>query len=228
MPRFDLIQFIVPLTFLAIWALTSLFNREAQPLPPRTGRPPGPPGPRPGGVGSVSSPSRPSEPRLDPLGRDPGARWANPSVRRPPTRGEDDILIIESETRRTGANAGSRPGSTAPKRTARPRPTPATPERPEPPPHHVLHPVGGGLPHQMGHPLDVHIQGSTHTPLHRASQDLTKTTPSNEIPRALERPGALNFDVRTALVTPTKLREAFILNEVLGPPIALRRPSRKD
>src|SRR5436190_34588 len=31
----NLFQFIVPLTFLAIWALTSLFNREAQPLPPK-------------------------------------------------------------------------------------------------------------------------------------------------------------------------------------------------
>ena len=54
--RFEiLVQFIVPLTFLAIWALTSLLNRDAQPLPPRPGRPPGPggssaaePGPRPG------------------------------------------------------------------------------------------------------------------------------------------------------------------------------------
>ena len=46
--RFEiLIQFIVPLTFLAIWALTSLLNRDAQPLPPRPGRPPGPGGGRP-------------------------------------------------------------------------------------------------------------------------------------------------------------------------------------
>ena len=46
--RFEiLVQFIVPLTFLAIWALTSLLNRDAQPLPPRPGRPPGPGGVRP-------------------------------------------------------------------------------------------------------------------------------------------------------------------------------------
>ena len=46
--KFDiLIQFIVPLTFLAIWALTSILNRDAQPLPPRPGgRPPGPGGPQ--------------------------------------------------------------------------------------------------------------------------------------------------------------------------------------
>ena len=33
----NLFQFVVPLTFLAIWALTSLFNREAPPLPQRDG-----------------------------------------------------------------------------------------------------------------------------------------------------------------------------------------------
>ncbi|MDR3618125.1 MAG: hypothetical protein P4L85_02155 [Paludisphaera borealis] len=40
-----LFQFIVPLTFLAIWALTSLLNRETQPLPPRPVRPGARPGP---------------------------------------------------------------------------------------------------------------------------------------------------------------------------------------
>lgn len=34
-----LVQFIVPLTFLAIWALTSILNRDAQPLPQRPRRP---------------------------------------------------------------------------------------------------------------------------------------------------------------------------------------------
>lgn len=38
-------QFIVPLIFLAIWALTSLLNREGQPLPQRPARPGGRPGP---------------------------------------------------------------------------------------------------------------------------------------------------------------------------------------
>jgi len=49
MANVNLFQFIVPLTFLAIWALTSLLNRDAQPLPPRPMRPPAPPGPRPQG-----------------------------------------------------------------------------------------------------------------------------------------------------------------------------------
>ncbi|WP_165245971.1 hypothetical protein [Paludisphaera soli] len=38
-------QFIVPLIFLAIWALTSILNRDAQPLPQRPARPGNRPGP---------------------------------------------------------------------------------------------------------------------------------------------------------------------------------------
>ncbi len=34
--RVEVFQFIVPLAFLAIWALTALLNRDAQQLPPRT------------------------------------------------------------------------------------------------------------------------------------------------------------------------------------------------
>src|SRR5690348_13520704 len=53
-----LLQFIVPLTFLAIWALTSLLNRDAQPLPPRPGSGRGPgAGPARGTAGGGFSPS---------------------------------------------------------------------------------------------------------------------------------------------------------------------------
>jgi hypothetical protein len=43
-----LFQFVVPLMFLAIWALTSLLNRDTQPLPQRPTRPGARPGPGPG------------------------------------------------------------------------------------------------------------------------------------------------------------------------------------
>ena len=63
-----LIQFIVPLTFLAIWALTSLLNRDAQPLPPRPGRPGGGPGAAPSlargpGQAEARPPAAPLQPR---------------------------------------------------------------------------------------------------------------------------------------------------------------------
>lgn len=57
-----LIQFIVPLTFLAIWALTSLLNRDSQPLPPRPGRPQG----GPGGTRPAPASRGPGRPELRP------------------------------------------------------------------------------------------------------------------------------------------------------------------
>src|SRR5215218_4528389 len=100
MGNVNIFQFIVPLTFLAIWALTSLLNRDAQPLPPRNVRPPGPPGPRPGGT----MPSlRPGERRAEPGPRDQPARWSppanqtRPAAGRPGIRPQDDILIIDAD-----------------------------------------------------------------------------------------------------------------------------------
>ncbi len=46
-----MVQFVVLLSIMAIWALTSLLSREAQPLPPRPTRGPAPDGPRPNLVG---------------------------------------------------------------------------------------------------------------------------------------------------------------------------------
>src|SRR3954454_72497 len=85
--RFEnIFQFIVPLTFFAIWALTSLFNRETQPLPPRTGRPLGPNGPRPTPTEILEGP-RPIERGADRTPRDPTMRWSKPSSsERPPSR----------------------------------------------------------------------------------------------------------------------------------------------
>ena len=77
-----LLQFIVLLSIRALWALTSLLSREAQPLPPRPARGPGPGGPRPGlpmNPGGSMAPSRTAGPtdRLPAtsLERRPPARW---------------------------------------------------------------------------------------------------------------------------------------------------------
>jgi hypothetical protein len=92
--RFEiLIQFIVPLMFLAIWALTSLLNRDAQPLPPRPGRQPGAGGPRPLG-------QAPGRPDLRSLG--PGT----PTPARTATRMEE--RSIWPQTPSTAATARER------------------------------------------------------------------------------------------------------------------------
>jgi len=134
-----LIQFIVPLTFLAIWALTSLLNRDAQPLPPRPGRPPGPGGVRPmnraagqntpriagpGGLGprqaeaAVPRPERPGD-RFD-------LTTLQPSRERAPQRStigslDDAIVYIENDPSR----GTIRPSTTQPFPGASPSPSPS-------------------------------------------------------------------------------------------------------
>ena len=74
-----LLQFIVPLTFLAIWALTSLLNRDAQPLPPRPNRGlgPGDSGP---GLSSVRRSDLTGPPRYQGAGRLPSSAAERPST----------------------------------------------------------------------------------------------------------------------------------------------------
>ena len=125
-----LIQFIVPLMFLAIWALTSLLNRDAQPLPPRPGRPPGAGGPRPltsmpgqteprsPGPGTpVQTPA--SSPLADPQTMWPGATSAptarERAIQRPPLKNLDDAIVyIENDpTTRGTTRPASSPGPAA-------------------------------------------------------------------------------------------------------------------
>lgn len=139
--RFEiLIQFIVPLMFLAIWALTSLLNRDAQPLPPRPGRPPGAGGPRP----LNRLPSQQPETRSPALGSPrqapapspqaaeqtmwPGATTARErAVQRPPRKNMDDAIVyLENEpvrrvtttpTASQGTAAGASLGARLPRAT---------------------------------------------------------------------------------------------------------------
>ncbi len=123
--RFEiLIQFIVPLMFLAIWALTSLLNRDAQPLPPRarpiTGSrraaaaawPHSRPVrvPRPGMGGPVQAPgsSQLQQQRtMWPAAPPAAANMRERPVQRPPLKNMDDAIVyLENDpTRRGGGPA---------------------------------------------------------------------------------------------------------------------------
>ena len=113
-----LLQFIMPLTFLAIWALTSLLNRDAQPLPPRpgAGRGPGIGPARTGPAGASRRPAgrpdggRAGHGRGSPGVPDAGTARAGAMVHgdRAGTAGsgpsrdraaDEGIVILESETR---------------------------------------------------------------------------------------------------------------------------------
>jgi hypothetical protein len=128
-----LLQFIVPLTFLAIWALTSLLNRDAQPLPqrPGTARGPVPGSPRAGAAGGFSSAARgdmagqgrvvtPTRPASSGPERTTTARWSTATTQqgrpsafttRPGTTSDEGIVILESETRPSQSSSSFSPSS---------------------------------------------------------------------------------------------------------------------
>jgi hypothetical protein len=235
--QFDLFQFIVPLTFLAIWALTALFNREAQPLPPRTGRPsrPNGPGPRPA---PASSPAQTPGPRPEPARR-PELFLRDSEVRRPapppPDRaallrpaGNDEILIIESDLRRPPVGPAPRVGATAPRRSARTRAAakPAT-KLPEPAP---VRPLSG----TFSLPITSAIRQPEGIKAHPLSQTLVLPPAPQGPTGAAVDPRGRPADVTTVtandlgklLSRASDLRQSYLLGEVVfRPPLALRNGS---
>lgn len=210
----SLYPYIVPLTFLAIWALTSLFNREAQPLPPRTsGRPPGPNGPRPpfGPPANRSFESRgesPTPPATSPRPR--------PAPRPATTRDDNEILIIGSEQRRA-PSSGSRRGGKSRQASAS-----------------GLQRVESTTPRGLAEPLDRPAGTSTDpakglTPLSlpasplNAPSTLAGTSTEAIGPPTLDRRPISGDEIRALLRSPQRLRESIVLNEILKPPLAARR-----
>jgi hypothetical protein len=147
--RIEIIQFIVPLAFLAVWAITALFNRDAQPLPPRPMGGTLPDGLGRGG-GSVAGRAVPSGPAryLGTADQMPGTgdlkanpRWSSAGLADRPgaerrARAEDGVVILETESRATlgGSSsplAASRAGrAQSSRRGGRARPTtPPSPPR---------------------------------------------------------------------------------------------------
>jgi hypothetical protein len=226
----QLFQFLVPLAFLAIWALTSLFNRAAHPLPPRTGRPPDPTGPKP----SDPSPTmRPVERRAEPPPRDPTLRWSSPraepsAARRPPARPDDEIVILESETRRPVTPPRPSPGAgTSPRRAARAKPaTTASPKRPEPSSPRALSGSGTSpMTSQLTRSMEVKpLMHATSSPLTNVeASSASKATPI----RPVSQDATHSSDFRPSMVSPEKIREGIIMSELLQLPLALRPRRRR-
>jgi len=231
-------QLIIPLTFFAIWALTAIFNRDAQPLPPRQGRPQGPNGPRTAGG---MAPARPLEPRPEGPLRDPALRWSSPAGRPQPgpgglTRGgpfagrEEEILIIRPEPSRPARSAGTRSpgGSSSTRRASRPRssPAPLPPQDEGTRPRALGAPLAQKLPLPVGRPLELSSLTHPLSPLvpEGATGPATASPPATSAARPSAQPSTLSIDFGLLTGSPARLREAFILSELLQPPLALRRP----
>jgi hypothetical protein len=238
-----LIQFIVPLTFLAIWALTSLLNRDAQPLPPRPGRLPGP---RPGGPADrrllpPEPPARPAaatRPPERPMPRgmptsSPSSR-ARSALRQPLNMGEA-IVYLENEP---GSGGASRTAP-VPAVTARPqmrgsqgrksgRPRNAetglgTSGRTEAQPQRALSDqMNQSMALQRTKPLEL---TPLNAPIAKLARPITQASATAQVAQDRGASPAASFsasEFRTLMATPGRLREIAVLSEILRPPVALR------
>ena len=221
----ELIRAVVPLTFLAIWALTSLFNREAKPLPPRggfgnplgQGPPPRPIPPSVGGQRPMANPLTGREPTMRWGGepQDPGPSYGEFGANRPfefPARQDEPLIIGEGGQGRRQAGSPATP-LILPQKSKAQRKREARLERPKP--------------NRPESPQDLVRTSSIQ---HGVSQNLNQSIvvgsltqgDPNETASVANR-GA-SFGIASRLLdSPEKLRAALILREILDLPISLRR-----
>jgi hypothetical protein len=245
--RFEIIQFIVPLAFLAIWALTALLNRDNQPLPSR---------PMGGGFADDSSRAQSTVGRVAPTGparylgaadrvplpadAKPPARWSTalPQERQGADRRpiyEDGVTILESDSR--GTRAGSslvRPASRggrvqSTKRGSRGRTNvAASPARPSDPakPRALSGLVSQSLAEGKARPLAIAPLTAPLAPIDLPLAQSISTSVTGAAPTSRPSLSVTSAEIRSRLASPAQLREVAVLSEILQPPVSLRRSRR--
>lgn len=198
-----LIKIIIPVILLVFWALSNVFNRE-NPQNAAKDR-------------MTPNPSRPaSYPPPRPVERRPA-----PAHRYVPPRENDEVLIIRAEPNRPQP----RPGGNGPGRRQAGRQRGAqsggpSGRRAEPSPSRNRDLVGGSLATDVNQSLTRPLELR---PLSESLADSASVTndPAPAASSAASSPSAAA--IRTNLGDPSRIREAFVLNEILQPPLSLRR-----
>lgn len=212
----DLAQYIVPLLFFALWALTWLFNREGTSPQARTGRPFEPGGPRPQPPFAQRTPERrpipASQPRPVPGGipdRDTG------------------IIILETETRRPATTTPQRPTASA-KRSSRGKSAPAAPPKraEKSTPRALTTSMAQSMNPLENRPMDLKPLAPANMPLQGADVQ-QMSLPGNAGAQASQSSGLSAFNLRQVVSSPARLREMFVISEILGPPVSRRNASAR-
>ena len=201
----NLIKYLVPFSFLAIWAITSLLNRETKPAPARR-----PIGDRPGSLGN-----RPGEPTL---------RWGAPNSsgssardRRTTLGTDDDIVILSSDDARLSRPPRPKPNPPATtRRTARTRPQsrPARVPQAAPTPS-LVSGVNQSINQQLATSIDL-------APLPSIDRNLAAETIPAGLPPPPSAAPVPGVRLAALLTDPERVREALLIREILGPPVSLR------
>jgi hypothetical protein len=247
-------QILISLAILALWALTSLLSREAQPLPPRQTRPRPGEGPRPvsaftrsdqlAAEAARSGAQRPtpatSDSRFPPRPLDSplsGRTTAGRSL-----SSADDIRVYDADLRGprplsgpTGAaspsaaaaragRSSTRRGSKARAGTGSSQPKPADPARQRA----LTSQVNLSMAKAMGRPYEGLQLEAPLASLSSTLKPLPTRGASGEQDKQLvaRGPGMDVETVRAMLASPERLRDVAFLGELLKPPLALRRGGR--
>jgi hypothetical protein len=247
-----MIQILISLAILALWALTSLLSRDSQPLPPRTTRARGPDGPRPAPSFARNEPgpanlSRATGDRASGVLTDSrlGARPldSNQATSRAPKRVltlNDDVRILDSDLRAARGNASQPAASSAgaargarkePRRSARGRSTTSpSPGKPVEASRQraLTSQVNQSMALAMGRPFEG---TQLEAPLAALSSSLTplgyRSAAIEQDPEALAPGRGMDVEaVRAMLASPKRLREVAFLSELLKPPPGLRPRGR--
>jgi hypothetical protein len=183
-------------------------ERAARKTPPTSPRQAEPPPESKEGASSVPSARRPSPPAPRP--REPASR-PMPRVPRPPVRPGGRPAPASGQSRPMPVPQRPGPGPmrpTIPTRPTRPTPPPRSAERPAArPAEPALRPVESVI---------VVEEVAVERPSSRGGPASGRP----ETPAAARR--SMPLAVRLFKLTPARLREAIVLNEVLGPPVSMR------
>jgi hypothetical protein len=235
-----MLQFTVIMAILLIWALTSLLSREAQPLPPRARRAAGPEGLRAAPPARMDRPTGPARylgaeiPPVASVERRPPARLEPPAALGRPVSADDGIIILESDSRSRNSAAGAASGSrlsrgNQARRSARGRSQNTTPAKPTDVtrPRALTSLVTQSMAQKKARRLEITPLSSPLAPLSSPLHQITGTATPLEPGKTQSAIPPIHSDaLRAMLAQPTRIREAFLISEILQPPVALRRSSR--
>ena len=213
-----LIRLIVPLSVMTIWALLSLFNREGAAKPVQ--RTPSLP-PRPGSLEGL----RTSEPTLRWNSSTSGEAATSTNRTLPPRRAaarsnDDGIVILSSDNARSVRDSGGRgTGSLSSKRPSKGKSV--VPQR-QPEPVTSRARLAGVSQNVNQHLTNTNLEL---TPL--KAMPAATAMPSLGLSSAPSvAPETIGVSPRSAaamaIADPKRLREAFLLNEILLPPVSMR------
>ena len=213
----NLLPVLVPLMFIALWAITSIFNRDAQPLPTRTARPPGP--------GFDPRGQRPQFPQRSMAMNDPRQASSGGSAvaKAGAIPRDSDMMLMDfkSSSPSKEAEAGLRRFSKNRKKTGS---KPSIKETS----------TSSGMSRSMGESISETVgSGLALSPLALPPSPLLQqnsgplSTMSVASTSTSQGPTTRELDIRSLLLSRSRLQEAWILSEVLRPPLALRIGGRQ-